>query len=129
MFLPWLEPARSAKRCDREEHENTDDTCRQRDDPIRHVASPGAQDGIEPGDGQNRENRADNFMKELFQSAPKSAEAALRRGVDRTDGSGHDGQSNADGCGREGIQQEHGCEPFGDMGLTVACNVRNVSLK
>jgi len=75
-----LESARSAKRGYGKTHEQNGDPQGRGDKPMRHVASPGAERGVEPGQGENGEQGSDDFKKKLLESAPKTLESAQFRG-------------------------------------------------
>ena len=47
---------------------------------MRDIAGPCAESGIEPAERENRENRPDGFIEELFQDTPKALKSPqLRR--------------------------------------------------
>src|SRR4029077_555202 len=79
----------AAKRRDGEKEEENYDARSQRDQPGSHIAGPGTQDGVEPCQCQDSENRADGFVEELLQGSPEAAEARLRH-LGYTSGSGHE---------------------------------------
>jgi hypothetical protein len=52
---------------------------RQRDQPVRHVACPRANGGIEPGQRHNRKQRPSHFVEKLLQNPPEPAKTRLLR--------------------------------------------------
>jgi len=52
---------------------------RQRDQPMRHIACPRPERGVEPRQRQNREHCASHFVKKLLESPPKAAKTCFLR--------------------------------------------------
>jgi hypothetical protein len=77
----------AAERRDGKECKDYGDDDGKGDEPVGGVAGPGAEGGVEPGDGEDSEDCAGHFVKELFEYAPETAETALLGRVMRGTGS------------------------------------------
>lgn len=75
-----LQPARAAERTYREKKEQQCQSRRGGNQPVGHVAGPGAQSHIQPREAQNGEDAAGQFQKKLVKRAPKTAETSRARG-------------------------------------------------
>ena len=47
------------------------------DQPVRNVASPGTERGIEPGESHDSKKSPRNFVEKLFERAPETLKPAL----------------------------------------------------
>ena len=56
---------------------------------MSHVARPRTEGIVQPGERQDAKNRADCFVEELLQRAPKPAETSLRSGSTGSGGGQH----------------------------------------
>jgi hypothetical protein len=54
------------------------------------AGGPGAECGVQPGEGQDGEECAGYFVEKLFEGAPEAAETLLRRRFGSADGCGHE---------------------------------------